>query len=143
MLFGFDPCLQLLHLDDAVAGFALAALAGAGGAYNLATEDTVCLSQAIKLAGRQPASVFEPMVNLSIAMGSRDALGLWPFDIGFLRHSCVADTTRARCQLGWAPTYTALEALQHLSANGQAVKSHETSEEALRAFLARKELDDE
>ncbi|NTU80433.1 MAG: NAD-dependent epimerase/dehydratase family protein [Chloroflexales bacterium] len=138
MLVGFDPCVQLLHLDDAVSGFALAALSHASGAFNLAADDTLCLSQAIKLAGRQPAPVFEPIVNLAISLGNRDMLGLWPFDISFLRHSCVADTTRARCELGWTPTYTALDALQHLSANGQVAESRETPEEALRAFLARR-----
>lgn len=138
ILLGFDPTIQLLHLSDAVAAFALATLSDACGAFNFASEDTLCLSQIIKLAGRRPAPVFEPVVNLALATGSRDVLGLWPFDISFLRHSCVVDTARARCELGWAPTYTALEMLQQLSPTDRAAESRETAEEALRAFLARR-----
>ncbi len=138
MLVGFDPCLQFLHLDDAVAGFALAALAPTCGAFNLAADETLCLSQAIKLVGKQPKLVLEPVVSLALALGSRDALGLWPFEPSFLRHSCVTDTTKARNELGWAPTHTASAALQALNANDQAVEHRETTEEALRAFLARR-----
>jgi UDP-glucose 4-epimerase len=137
-LLGFDPGMQLLHLDDAATAFALAALAQASGAFNVAAADTLCLSQMIKLAGKQAAPVFEPVVKLALAMGKRDVLGLWPFDINFLRYSCVVSTTKAHDELGWTPAHTAIDTLQYLSANGQAGESHEISEEALQAFLARR-----
>jgi UDP-glucose 4-epimerase len=138
MLVGFDPCVQVLHIDDAAEGFARAALASFNGPINLAAEDTLCLSQVIKLAGRQPVALLEQMVNLAIAMGNSAILGSWPYDIGFLRHSCVADLRRARAELGWAPAHSAAEALATLRANGSATLSRETSEEALRAFLSRR-----
>lgn len=138
MLVGFDPCVQLLHLDDAAVGFARAAVAPLSGAINLAADDTLCLSQVIKLAGRQPVALLEPMVSMALTMGNRDILGPWPYDVSFLRHSCVADTTRARCELGWAPAHTAMDMLRSLHANGQAVQSREDVAEALRAFLARR-----
>lgn len=138
MLVGFDPCVQVLHLDDAAAGFALAALGTLSGPVNLAADDTFCLSQVIKLAGRQPVALLEPMVNLALAMGNSMILGSWPYDISFLRNSCVADTRRARDELGWAPARSAAESLAALQANGRAVVSREMSEEALRAFLARR-----
>ncbi len=139
-LIGFDPGMQLLHLDDAATAFALAACAQARGAFNVAAADTLCLSQMIKLVGKQAAPVFEPVVNLALALGQRDVLGRWPFDLSFLRHSCVVSTTKAHDELGWAPAHTAFAALQDLNANRQAGESHEISEEALQAFLARRSL---
>lgn len=137
-LAGFDPCLQLLHLDDAAAAFALAATAGARGAFNLASDDTLCLSQLIKLAGRQPVAVLEPLVAMGIAMGNQAMLGAWPYDLCFLRHSCVADTRRARCELGWAPAHGAAEAIAAMRANGKAIEDRAANEAALRAFLTRR-----
>jgi UDP-glucose 4-epimerase len=138
MLAGFDPCLQLLHVEDAAAAFALAAVAPVCGAFNLASDDTLCLSQVIKLAGRQPVAVLEPFVTAGMAMGNQSMLGKWPYDISFLRHSCVADTRRARTELAWTPTHGAAESLAALRANGKAAESREADEAALRAFLTRK-----
>jgi UDP-glucose 4-epimerase len=138
MLTGFDPCLQLLHLEDAAKAFALAARVGVAGPINLAAADTLCLSQTIKLAGQSPAALPEPMVNMALTLGNRDILGAWPFDLSFLRHSCLADTRRAHCELGWAPAHSAAESLQLLRANGRAEPSGEQAEQALRAFLERK-----
>jgi UDP-glucose 4-epimerase len=138
MLAGFDPCLQLLHLDDAAAAFARAATTSAAGAFNLAADDTVCLSQLIKLAGRQPVPMLEPVVALGLAMGNRAMLGGWPFDLSFMRHSCVADCTRARALLGCAPAHGTTESLMALRDNGRAQEDRASNEAALRAFLARR-----
>jgi UDP-glucose 4-epimerase len=138
MLVGFDPTVQVLHLEDAAAGFVMAALATFCGPVNLAANDTVVLSQAIKLAGRQPMAVLEPLVELALAMGNKGVLGSWPYDTAFLRHSCVADTRRAREVLGWEPIYSTVDALALVQANGSTAPSREHSEEVLRAFLSRR-----
>lgn len=137
-LVGFDPSIQLLHLDDAAVAFAQAARLQVNGPYNLAADDTLRLSQAIRLAGQQAAAVFEPMVNLVTMMGDHSQLGAWPFDISFLRHSCIADTARARADLEWAPAHSAADSLRALRANGHHPADRAASEAALRAFLVRK-----
>jgi UDP-glucose 4-epimerase len=137
MLVGFDPCFQLLHLEDAAEAFALAALAEASGPFNIASSDTLALSQAIRLAGQQPQSIFEPLLGIAATMGGREPLGNWPYAVGFLRHSCVVDTHRAHGELGWAPTYMATDILQTLRRNGQSPCPEEAAA-ALQAFLARR-----
>lgn len=136
-LTGFDPCLQLLHHEDAAIAFVLASRYAAKGPINIAADDTLCLSQAIKLAGGRPASMPEPLVNLALTLGNREVLGAWPFDLSFLRYGCVVDTRRARRELNWAPVYGAAESLQMLRANGQLDSDGERAEQALRAFLER------
>lgn len=137
-LVGFDPRIQLLGLDDAADAFARAALSSVSGPFNLASDDTLRLSQAIRLAGQQPSGLFEPMVTLALTMGNRDILGHWPFDLSFLRYSCVVDTQRAKCELCWAPTHEAAELLQTMRSNGRIVEDRAAAEAALREFLARR-----
>ncbi len=142
MLVGFDPCLQVLHHDDAAAGFVLAACTEVDGPINLATEDTLCLSQAIKLAGSRPAMMLDQVLTMAINMGNRDVLGRWPFDVSFLRHSCVVDLRRAQCVLGWSPMYSAAECVQSLAApqlSENGVRA-DNAEEALQAFLSRRSI---
>lgn len=137
-LVGFDPSIQLLHIDDAAAAFARAALLQVSGPYNLAADDTLRLSQAIRLSGQQAAPVFEPVVNMSVMLGDHSQLGAWPFDISFLRHSCIVDTARARADLEWTPTHSAADSLRTLRANGHHPDDRVAAEAALRAFLVRK-----
>lgn len=115
VLLGFDPRIQVLHREDAATAFALAAISNGTGAFNLASEGVVTLNQAIRLAGHQPALVPEPVVAMaSHLLPIRFLLKDWPYDRGFLRYSCVADTRRARRVLGWSPLHSAEETLRGL-----------------------------
>jgi UDP-glucose 4-epimerase len=137
MLLGFDPSIQVLHLSDAVEAFALATLRPVAGPFNIASADTVSLSQAIRLVGRQPDLVFEPLAMMMKSFGDRQVLADWPYDRDLLRYGCVVDIARARCELGWSPAVSAYEALQQLQV-ACATSDAETAEEALRAFLERR-----
>ena len=117
-LLGFDPRIQALHPADAAVAFALAALAdGASGAYNIAAEGSLTLTHAILLAGRRPLPLPGPLLGMAGLFGGSavSLTGALPFDPGFLRYSCVADTGRARAELGWLPQHTADEALRDLA----------------------------
>lgn len=138
MFFGFDPSMQMLHVEDAAQAFAKAACAAHAGPINLAADDTLRLSQAIRMAGQQPVSIFEPLAGLAALWGDRSVLSHWPFDVSFLRHSIIADTSRAKARLGWSPTHSAADALQALRRNGHATEDRAASEAALRTFLSRK-----
>ncbi len=137
-VIGFDPIFQVLHIDDAVEAIVLAALTPCVGAFNLAAEDTICLSQAIRMCGQQPLPTLEALIGPSARIGDRSQLRPWPFDIAFLLHRCVVDTRRAREELGWAPTHGAADSIRATRLNGCAHTDRDASEAALRAFLNRK-----
>lgn len=114
---GFDPRIQILHPDDAVVAFALAALSTARGAFNIAADDLVLLSQAIRLAGQQPTPL--PGIAFSGLRLVKPVTGpiraMLPFDPAFLQYACVADTQRAKTELGWNPQHTAVEAIRQMT----------------------------
>lgn len=111
--YGFNPRIQVLHALDAVVAFVLAVLEDYDGPFNLAAEQPLPLEQAIRLAGAQPLGLPSMLLNNPLLQSVSDAL---PFDSAFLRYSCVADTRRARMLLGWAPHYSAAQALGELAA---------------------------
>ncbi|GAB4216256.1 MAG: SDR family oxidoreductase [Roseiflexaceae bacterium] len=119
MLLGYDPLVQVLHASDAALMFALAALVeGVSGAFNLAAEGPLALSQAVRLAGRQPlplpAATFQARGAFAGLAGvlPRDL----PFPLEFFRFACLADTSKAVAQLDFTPRHTAQEALQAVAA---------------------------
>jgi UDP-glucose 4-epimerase len=116
-LLGFDPRIQALHPADAAVAFALATLApDVGGAFNIAAEGPLTLTHAILLAGRRPLPLLGPFFGAAGLLGGRASLtGELPFDPDFLRYSCVADTRRAREELGWQAQHSADEILRELA----------------------------
>jgi UDP-glucose 4-epimerase len=118
MLLGFDPRIQVLHPADAAVAFASAALIDrVSGAFNIAADGPLTLSRAILLAGQRPLPLPSPLLGIVGLFGSAATglTGALPFDPDFLRYSCVVDTSRAREELGWLPTYSADDALRELA----------------------------
>jgi UDP-glucose 4-epimerase len=115
-ILGFDPLIQVLHPDDAALAFVLAALAPAvAGAFNLAADQPLTLSHAIRLAGGQPLPVAGPLFRTASLLGGVRQSGALPGDPNFLRYPCIADTQRAHDLLGWAPQHSAEDALRELA----------------------------
>ena len=109
--------LQLVHHDDVAAAIALAATTDAPlGAYNIAGDGEVSLSQVITALGGHPVRV--PAVA---AMAASEAIAHLPFVpsplewLHIARVSMVMDTSKAKTQLGWKPKYTSAETLQALA----------------------------
>jgi UDP-glucose 4-epimerase len=110
-VFGFDPRLQFLDEDDAVAALAHAALAGSRGTFNVAGSGVVVLSQAIALLGRINAPVL-PFVGGTLTLRLLERLGLVDFPAEFVRllqYGRVVDTTRLHDELGFHPQRTTMQ----------------------------------
>ncbi|SEH63463.1 Nucleoside-diphosphate-sugar epimerase [Mycolicibacterium rutilum] len=111
--------LQLVHHDDVAAAIALAATtSGPPGAYNIAGDGVVSMSDVARELGARPVPV--PRAAASVASGVVARLPFVPSILEWLhvgRTSVVMDTTKARTQLGWQPNYSAAETLSALAAS--------------------------
>lgn len=109
---GYDPLIQLLHPEDAVAAVAAALDAQVGGPINVVPRDALPLRTILHLAGKVPLPVPHP-----VAYAAADALwaaGLGTAPGGFVdyaRFLCVADGERARSELGFEARHSTREAL--------------------------------
>jgi nucleoside-diphosphate-sugar epimerase len=108
--------LQLVHHDDVAAAIALAATASAPpGAYNLAGDGVLSVSELAAALGGRPVRV--PAVAATAASAILARLPAVPSAAEWLhiaRTSVVMDTHKAKSQLGWTPEYSSAETLQAL-----------------------------
>jgi UDP-glucose 4-epimerase len=118
-LMGFDPMMQVIHEDDAVAALIHAVENDAPGTFNVAAPEVLPLSTLRGLVGKLPLSVFHPVANWGVAlMGiyGRRLQHFLPIEPCYLRYPWVGDLTRMEQELGFAPRYTAEEALRDFAA---------------------------
>jgi UDP-glucose 4-epimerase len=110
--------LQLVHHDDVAEAIALAATAPAPpGAYNIAADGVVTVSDVVKALGGRPVRV--PAVAASAASAAISKVPFVPSMLEWLhvaRTSVVMDTGKARSLLGWRPVHSAAETLAELAA---------------------------
>lgn len=110
---GFDPRIQFVHEDDAIAVLRQATLSGTPGTYNVAGSGAVLLSQAIRRAGHVPVQIPKPAVTLITGLVRRSGLvDFSPEQVQFLSFGRVVDTTRLREEFPFTPAYSTPEALQ-------------------------------
>lgn len=106
--------LQLIHEDDV--GSALlqcVVAAGPPGAYNIAADDVVTAVEVARELGFVPLAL-----PAGVAHAPARRLARLPFLpqqaewVEALSHPAVMDTTKAKKELGWAPRFSALEAVR-------------------------------
>ena len=113
--------LQLVHHDDVAAAIALAATTSAPpGAYNIAGDGVVSVSDVVAALGGRPVRVPHAAASAASAVIAR--LPLVPSALEWLhvgRTSVVMDTTKAKSVLGWHPKYTSAQTLAALASAGE------------------------
>ena len=102
---GFDPRLQFLDDDDAAEAVALAALGDQEGAFNVAGDGVVLLSQAVAIMGAQALPVLLPASQWISRLAIRSATGvnLPGHLLDVLLHGSVMDCARLKAEFGWSP----------------------------------------
>src|SRR6202048_445519 len=99
--------LQLVHHDDVAAAIALAATTSArAGAYNIAGDGVISVSDMVSALGGRPVRVPHAAATVASAVISR--LPFVPAALEWLhvgRTSVVMDTGKAKAELGWGPKY--------------------------------------
>jgi len=66
MVLGFDPLFQFVHEEDAASAICAALLRELRGVYNVSGPPPMPLSLLVKLAGRRPIPIPEPLFSLAL-----------------------------------------------------------------------------
>jgi len=112
-LLGYDPVMQFVHEDDAVAAQALAARNPGRGVYNVAGEGACAWSWAIRHAGAPYVSVPHVVAIPLVALLFRARGVMLPEHlIDYFRYPVIIDDQRFRDDFGYTPTYSTVDALK-------------------------------
>ena len=105
-LMGFDPMVQLIHVEDVVSGIELALTPGLRGIYNLAGPSPVPLSYIFERLGRRPRPLPEPLARAALRTAWSLKLSDWPEpEIDHIKYVCMVDDALARAELRFSPRY--------------------------------------
>jgi UDP-glucose 4-epimerase len=111
-VMGFDARLQFLHPSDAVDALALVTAQDVAGTFNVAADDMVTLSQALRMLGRPTVGVPQPLAPIVATIGRPARLLEFSTDqINALTYGRGMDTSRFRLATGFSPAYTSKRAL--------------------------------
>jgi nucleoside-diphosphate-sugar epimerase len=106
---------QAVHADDVAEAYRLAVVGQARGAFNIAAEPVLDPDELARALGARPvpvpAGVLRAAANLSWRAHMQPTEPGW---VDLAIESPIMDISRARQELGWAPTRTAPEALLEL-----------------------------
>ena len=118
-VIGYQPRLQFLHEEDALAAMEHVTLAGKAGPFNISGDGVVTLTQAIRRAGHVelpvPSGLLAPITGVFQDLRSAR---LRSSQTEFLTYGRVLDTTRMRTELGFVPRYNTLETLDDFLERG-------------------------
>lgn len=115
-VLGFNPLIQLLHVEDAIESYLLAIRRieenGASAVYNVASSRILPLLAAIRIAGRRnvplPGFAAGAMLDALFQAGAAIAPGA---HLDYLRYLCVADCGRAASELGFVARHSTKDAV--------------------------------
>lgn len=109
--------MQLVHHDDVAAAIALAVTTSAPpGAYNLAGDGVITISDVVSALGGFPVRIPHAAARAASAVVARMPFVPAPVEwLHSVRASMVMDTTKAKTDLRWAPKFTSAQTLEALA----------------------------
>lgn len=118
-VFGRDPRLQFVHVDDALEILHRSVVEDHPGTYNVAGPGVLTLSQAIRRAGRVPVPVAELGLSAVAGLARRFDRGSFGLDqVDLFVHGRVVDISRLIKEYGITPRSTAAAFADFLSGRG-------------------------
>lgn len=115
MLLGFDPMIQLIHVEDVVTAIIQALVPGLRGVYNVAGPPPTPLSYIHKQLGRSPVRIPEAMVGPMMKMSWALKLGDWRGpELDHLKYVCMVDDSLARKALRYKHSHDLDDILREL-----------------------------
>jgi UDP-glucose 4-epimerase len=110
---GFDPRIQLVHIDDALEAIVAAVRNPVGGAVNVSGAGTIGLARMIRLAGRRALPLASPLFGPITSTARRLGLDAYSEDFRrLLRYGRGVDTTRLTEEVGYTPRHSTVEAVE-------------------------------
>jgi UDP-glucose 4-epimerase len=104
---GFDPLLQFVHADDAVAALEAAVRRPVSGPVNVAGEGSISLYRLLRRAGKVPLPVPSPFFAAALRAGRRvGRADLPPEAVPWLRYGLTIDCERLIREVGYRPRST-------------------------------------
>ncbi|MFB6351950.1 MAG: NAD-dependent epimerase/dehydratase family protein, partial [Bradymonadaceae bacterium] len=116
-IMGFDPMVQLIHVEDVVTAIERSLVPGVRGVFNVAGPSPVPLSMLLERLGRDPVALPEPMARGVLEAGWSLKLSDWPVpEVDHIKYVCMVDDSLAREQLGFSHDYSLEEILDEVRA---------------------------
>ena len=104
VMMGHDPLMQFVHEQDAAYALRRAVESRAIGPFNIIGKGVLPYTTVLALLGRVPVPMPQLVARqLSKVLWATQLSGSPPSFLDFLLYLCVADGTRARRELGFAP----------------------------------------
>lgn len=111
-LLGFDPMLQVVHVEDVAEAITLALATGRRGIYNVVGPGEVPLSVVLGELGRRPRAIPHPVAGPLLGLAFRLGLSSFPgAELDFIRYVCMVDGRRAAAELGFRPRHSLRETI--------------------------------
>jgi UDP-glucose 4-epimerase len=110
---GFDPRIQLVHIDDALEAIVAAVRNPVLGAVNVAGPGTIGLSRMIRRAGKLALPIAAPLFGAVTSTGQRLGLDTQSEDFQrLLRYGRGVDIRRLTDEVGYTPRHSTLDAVE-------------------------------
>ncbi len=113
VLAGFDPIVQLIHVDDAARAMIDALRPEAKGVYNVVGPGEVPLSSIFRELGRTVLPVPHPVARPLLELLFKYHLASFPPpELDHIQFLCAVDGSRWAKDLGWKPSYSMRETIR-------------------------------
>lgn len=114
-LLGYDPMVQLIHVNDVIEAILCGLRPGIRGIYNIAGPGELPLSELVRQLDRERFPVPEPIARPVLAALFQARLSSFPVDeLDHIKYVCMVDDSRAREQMRYQPTMTMEQTLATL-----------------------------
>jgi UDP-glucose 4-epimerase len=118
---GFDPRIQLVHIDDALEAIVAAVRNPVHGAVNVAGPGTIGLARMIRLAGKRALPIAAPLFGAVTSTGQRLGLDTQSDDFQrLLRYGRGVDTRRLTDEVGYTPRHSTVDAVESWTGHAKA-----------------------
>jgi UDP-glucose 4-epimerase len=144
-VLGFDPRMQLLHAEDALAVLQRAMTGAAPGVFNVAGDGVLLLSQALRRLGRPTIAMAAPVLRIAGQLARRLRLADYsPEQLRDFEQGRAVDTAALKADFGYAPAFTTAETFEDFAARHpgplRRVQLAEQAEQAALGLLERRRL---